>query len=267
MALKAILVHLDHTARCEHRLDLAIALARNHQAHLCGYYATDNLWYTHAAATEEFTAASMHSLLRHKAAQAGIAADWIDGSAVEPVTMPVIDKLTQHACYADLVIVGQLDTGSGGQGLSSDFPERIAMTSGRPVLVIPRRGEFSSLGDRVMVAWRGGRASSRALHDAIPILRKAQHVNLMMVNPSDSFQSEAENLCAYLAWNSIKATWNRIADAELSTGNILLNQACDLGIDLLVVGLLSISHRGKAVPGPVGRHLLDFMTIPILMSG
>jgi nucleotide-binding universal stress UspA family protein len=267
MALKAILVHLDHTARCEHRLDLAIALARNHQAHLSGYYATDNFSHTHATATEEFTAASMRLLFRQKAALADIAADWIEGSTVEPVTMPVVDKLTLHAYYADLVIVGQLDTGSGSQGLSSDFPERIAMASGRPVLVIPRRGEFSSLGDRVMVAWRGGRASSRALHDAIPILRKAQHVNLMMVNPSDSFQSEAESLCAYLAWNSINASWNRIADEELSIGNILLNQACDLGTDLLVVGLLSISRRGKTTPGPVGRHLLDFMTIPILMSG
>lgn len=267
MALKAILVHLDHTARCEHRLDLAIALAGKHQAHLSGFYATDYPSYTHAAATKEFTAASMQALFRQKTAQAGIAAGWIEGRTLEPVTMPVVDKLILHTYYADLVIVGQMDTGSGGQNLSSDFPERIAMASGRPVLVIPKRGEFSSLGDRVMVAWRGGRASSRALHDAIPILRKAQHVNLMMVNPTDSFQSEAENLCAYLSWNSINATWNRIADEELSTGNILLNQACDLGTDLLVVGLLSIIRRGKAVPGPVGRHLLDFMTIPILMSG
>jgi nucleotide-binding universal stress UspA family protein len=267
MALKTILVHLDNTARCEHRLDLAIDLARKHQAHLSGYYANDNPLHALRSNAEGFTAARMQPLFQQKTAQAGITADWLDGNILDPVTTPVVDKLILQAYFADLLIVGQPDTVSGGQGQPTDLPERVAMASGRPVLVIPRRGEFSSLGDRVMVAWRGGRASARALHDAIPLLLKAQHVNLMMVNPLDSFQSEAEKLVAYLAWNSITATWNRIADEELSTGNILLNQACDLGIDLLVVGLLSINRRGKASPGPVGRYLLDFMTIPILMSG
>jgi nucleotide-binding universal stress UspA family protein len=67
--------------------------------------------------------------------------------------------------------------------------------------------------------------------------------------------------------NEIAATCRRVVAADLSAGNILLNQACDLGADLLVVGLFSRSRQGKVSLGPVGRHLLDSMTVPLLISG
>ncbi len=267
MSLKTILVHLDHTVRSTQRLDLAIALASKHQAHLSGFFVTGNPEYNISATAGEFSAVKMQALFQQKTAQAGISADWIDGSKTDPLTIPNVDKLILHTYYADLVVVGQLETGSGSLGLPADFPERIAMFSGRPVLVIPRRGEFSSLGERVMVTWHGGRLSSRALHDAIPVLCKAQHVDLVMVNPAGTFLIEAENLRSYLAHNAIVATWNRVVAEELSTGNVLLNQACDLGADLLVLGIFSHSRTGRIRLGPVGRHLLDFMTVPVLISG
>jgi nucleotide-binding universal stress UspA family protein len=267
MALKAILVHLDHTARCELRLDLAVALAVQHQAQLNGYYSSGKPEYNLPAAGEGFTADSMQALFRQKTAQAGLAADWIDSSEADQLTLPLVDRLILHAFYADLVIVGQLDPGSGSRGFPADFPEQVALSAARPVLVIPRRGDFHSLGERVMIAWRGGRASSRALHDAIPLLQQARHVSLVLVNPLYSNETETRNLCNYLIRNDIPATCRRVVAEGLSAGDVLLNQACDLGSDLLVVGILPRTRRGKISLGPVGRYLLDFMTIPLLISG
>lgn len=263
MALKVILVHLDHTARCELRLDLAIALAGRHQAHLNGYYASANPGHTLPAGG--FSALEMQGLFRQKTALAGISAAWIDSAEADPLTLPLVDRLILHSYYADLVIVGQLEAGS--RGLPADFPERVALFAGRPVLVIPRLGEFTSLGERIMVAWRGGRASSRALYDAIPLLHMARYVSLVLVNPLDSSETETRNLSDYMIRNEIAATCRRVVAADLSAGNILLNQACDLGADLMVVGLFSRSRQGKVSLGPVGRHLLDSMTVPLLISG
>jgi nucleotide-binding universal stress UspA family protein len=265
MALKAILVHLDHSARSEQRLDLAIALAARHQAHLSGFYASSNPGHTLSASG--ITAPEMLEQFRQKTAQAGVLADWIDSVAVDPITLPLVDRLILHSYYADLVIVGQPDPSIGSRGLSADFPERIALLAGRPVLVIPRLGEFTNVGERIMVAWRGGRASSRALYDSVPLLRKAHQVSLVLVNPLDMSETEARYLSAYMIRNDIAATCRRVIATDLSAGNILLNQACDLGVDLLVMGLFSVNRRGKVVVGPAGRHLLDAMTVPLLISG
>jgi nucleotide-binding universal stress UspA family protein len=265
MSLKSILVHLDHSVRSEQRLDLAISLALRHQAHLSGYYSSSKP--LHSLSAGGFTAAEMSELFRQKTDAAGLSTEWIDSAEVDPLGLPPVQKLILHSYYADLVIVGQLESGKGDNGLPSDFPERVALLAGRPVLVIPRNGKFSGIGERVMVAWRGGRASSRALYDSIPLLRKAKQVDLVLVNPLDMSDTEARNLSSYMIRNTIAASCRRVIATDLSAGNILLNQACDLGADLLVIGLFSVNRRAKVVVGPAGRHLLDAMTIPLLISG
>lgn len=265
MSLKAILVHLDNSPRCHQRLELAIDLSARHNAHLSGYFASSTSGYR--LADESLNDPGLRDLFRQRTSEAGVKAEWIDSAKVDPVTLSLVDKLILHSYYADLVIVGQFEGGRVNRGLPADFPERIALSSGRPILVIPRFGEFTKVGERVMVAWRGGRASSRALLDAVPLLRMADHVSLVLVNPLDTSETEMRNLSAYMIRNEIAATCRRVVAENLSVGNILLNQTCDLGADLLVVGLLSKGGRSKISLGPVGRYLLDSMTIPLLISG
>lgn len=265
MSLKAILVHLDHSARSEQRLELAITLANRHQAHLTGYYSSAKP--LRILSQGGFTADDMQEIFRCKTSEADIQAEWIDSAEVDPLGLTLVEKLILHSYYADLIIVGQLERDKGEAGLPNDFPERLALLAGRPVLVIPRSGVFTCVGTNVMVAWRGGRASSRALYDSIPLLRQATKVNLVLVNPLDMSDTEARNLSSYMIRNQIAATCRRVIATDLSAGNVLLNQACDLGADLLVIGVLSVNRRGKIVVGPAGRHLLDSMTIPLLISG
>ncbi len=265
MFLKEILVHLDHTPRCQARLDVAISLAQKHRAHLTGLFATSHPYFAARRTDSQPALAEAESLFRQKAAQAEVAADWLNPDP-EEVMAGVADRVILHAYYADLVILGQADPGSGGLSVPFDLPERVALGAGRPVLVVPHSGEFKSVGERVMVAWRGGRASSRALNDAIPFLVQAQQIHLMMVNPLEHFEQEARNLCTYLARHGIKATSDRLSANEVRAGDILLNQACDLGIDLMVLGVFSHRRLGKKDLGPVGRHFLEHMTIPVLMS-
>jgi nucleotide-binding universal stress UspA family protein len=47
---------------------------------------------------------------------------------------------------------------------------------------------------------------------------------------------------------------------------MLLNRCADEGIDLLVMGAFAQSRRGQQTLGDVGRYLLEFMTVPVLMS-
>ncbi len=263
MPLKAILVHLDDTSRCQTRLEIAVSLARKFQAHLTGFYATSGPFFAPDRVNAETPPAATEALFREKTA--GLAADWLFAGA-DNTAGGATERTIRRAFYADLVIAGQADPGSGRRGVPLDFPERLALGAGRPVLIIPNAGEFGTIGEHVMVAWRGGRASSRALNDAIPFLQGARQVKISMVNPRENYEKEAEDLVAYLAHHGIRASSDRISADDISAGDVLLNQACDLGIDLIVLGLQARRRLGSIGTGPVAHHFFEYMTIPVLMS-
>lgn len=263
--MKEILVHLDNTDRCQTRLNVAVSLSITHQAHLTGFYATPPPYYAVNWVDPPPEIAEMEKRFREQTSSAGIAADWICTDELG-LTSSVSDRMALQAHYADLVIVGQADPLGGSQRKYNDLAERMALGTGRPVLVIPRFGDFETVGQRVMLAWRGGKASARALNDAIHFLEEAQQVNLLMVNPGDHFEAHADSLCAYMGHHDVVATVDRLSVVDVHAGSVLLNQACDLGVDMVVLGVVAHRRLGKSGLGSVGKHFLEHMTIPVLMS-
>jgi nucleotide-binding universal stress UspA family protein len=262
MALKEILVHLDHTPGCHARLDVAISLAHKHQAHLTGLYATESTYhspYRPNAGPEVKT----ETLFHERAARAGVAAVWLSGTAEESL-VEVSERVILQAYYADLVVVGQTEISSG----HPFNPEQVALGSGRPVLIVPNKGEFKTVGERIMVAWRRGKASSRAVNDALPLLKLARQVNVVRVNPQGGdFENDVVNLQTYLERHGIHSLADKLRSDDIRVGDLLLNQACDLGADLVVMGIFPSGRIGTAGSGPVARYFLEHMTIPVLMSG
>ncbi|MCF6178217.1 MAG: universal stress protein [Geopsychrobacter sp.] len=265
MPIKEILVHLDNSDRCQTRLEVAISLGLKHQAHLTGLYATPPPYYAVNWVDPPPAVVAMEARFSEMTSAAGLAADLICTDAPGLIAS-VNERVILQAYYADLVIVGQTDPSAGSLRNPDDLPEQLALSAGRPVLVIPRFGEFKTVGQRILLAWRGGRASSRALNDAIPFLEQAKQVTLSMVNPDEQFETQAKKLCTYLARHGTKAAIDKLSAENIRVGDVLLNQTCDLGIDLVVLGVFAQRRLGKTRLGPVGKHFLEYMTIPVLMS-
>jgi len=271
MALKDILLHIDNSPGCSHRLDLAISLAHTHGAHLKGLYVLSHSYYAprHGMVATE-AARKAEELFCERTAQAGVSAEWLlaDWSVIG---VSVTEIVNLYAYYSDLVIVGQPDHSSPDQSTPVDLPERLGLGAGRPLLVVPYTGHFSSIGDRVMIAWKSGREAVRAGNDALPILEKAGLVSVVTIStPGSPDNSDADNalsICAHLARHAVNATHEQIyASASMSVGDMLLNYACEQNMDMLVMGAYAQSRRGVFMLSPVARHLLNFMTVPILMS-
>ena len=55
------------------------------------------------------------------------------------------------------------------------------MHSGTATLVVPVAGRFARIGENVWVAWNATRESARALHDAMPLLRRANDLGVDLV--------------------------------------------------------------------------------------
>jgi nucleotide-binding universal stress UspA family protein len=181
--------------------------------------------------------------------------------------------INHHAHYTDLVIVGQASpdvSGKDARDVPADLPERLVLGAGRPVLIVPYAGTFSKVGDRVLVAWKAGRESTRAVNDALPFLKQAQRVDVFAINSSETYEDDGKslcyNICDHLERHGVKASPERMVVSNTPVGDALLNRSCEESFDLLVMGAYAHTPQGKMALGSVAAHLLKQMTVPVLMS-
>lgn len=271
MAIKDILLHLDNSPSCQARIDLAIQIAKSHGAHIKGLFILSHSYYAprHTTADAE-EARTMEALFTARATAAGVSAEWlyVDWSVVG---VRMTEIITLFTYYTDLVIIGQPSEAANSAGVPFDLPERLGLAGGKPLLIVPYAGNFSDSISRIMVAWKAGRESSRTLYDALPFLEKAEHLSIVTVANPGQQEYGAENdmqyLAAYLSRHQISAAHEQIlAPASLAVGDALLNHACEQKMDLLVMGGFAASRRGAFMLGPVARHLMNHMTVPVLLS-
>lgn len=178
-----------------------------------------------------------------------------------------VDAMTLHARYADLVVVGQTDP-SGNLQVAADFPERLVLAAGRPVLILPYVGRFATIGKRILIAWKPSREATRAVTDAIPFLQRADNVHVMAMNPKAGEYGTVPgaDIGLYLARHGVRVEVKMDYGAEVDVGNELLSRAADLGADLIVMGGYGHSRLKELVLGGATRTILESMTVPVLMS-
>lgn len=282
MPYKDILVHLDATEPCLRRLDLAVALAQRHGAHLTGLYVLDLVpWIAAIAHTypgqveylESYAKMRKEALERAARVEARfrehLRRDDLQGEWRFIESLPA-ETVALHARYADLAIVGQINPEERPDGNAARIPEEVLFASGRPVLVVPYAGHFKSAGENVLVAWKATPEAARALNDALPILERAKKVTVLTVNPERGVDQEtgipAADIAHHLACHGVTVEAAITVADDISAGDVLLNWAADGGADLLVMGGYGHSRVKELVLGGATRQILQQMTVPVLMA-
>lgn len=268
MNLKDILVHIDDRATCDERMQVAIQLAQTQKAHLTGIYVINQMYFAHHRKDYVARAEKARQAFAKKAEAAGIPCDWIQVDC-QTSRLDLINAINIHAHYHDLLVLSQTDTSADNQGIPENLPEKAVLGSGRPVLIVPYAGQYRQEYRKILLAWRGGPESCRALHDAMPVLRRAKQVRVVTVHGpggDEAYQSHDADICHHMARYDLPLTCEKRVSGDLSIGDLLLNLCTDHGVDLLVMGATSQARRGQQTLGETGRHLLQCMTLPVLMS-
>jgi nucleotide-binding universal stress UspA family protein len=138
------------------------------------------------------------------------------------------------------------------------------------VLIVPYAGHFADVGTRSMVAWNGAREASRAVSDALPMLKRSENVNVVSFEsgkitlPAD--EVARKDMARYLERHGVKAKVSRTVLGELSAGDAILSRVTDLAADSIVMGAYGHSRVRERILGGATRIVLDHMTVPVLMS-
>ncbi|MGM0585117.1 MAG: universal stress protein [Pseudomonadota bacterium] len=287
MTLKEIAVHQGSDARAPDRLEVAIALAKDHGARLSGVFSEDD----RRASPHGDGAAGARGAFEAALDSAGVPHEWRE------VETDARTAVSAAARFADLTVVGQPDPEQ--DTLSPDFPADVTLTAGGPVLAVPCAGRFERVGQRVMIAWNGSREAARAVRDALPLLVRAEEVVVHSILPKSGAAAGAAELETWLGRHDVRARFSQVVpgdEADAVSGSLsavggfgfqqrgpltadrhaamprpdvgpaLLSSLAESGADLLVMGVYGHSRLRELLFGGVTREVLRSMTTPVLMS-
>jgi len=272
--LRDLLVHLDGRPAGRGRLEAALGLAAAFEAHLTALCLVgepavplvelppDALYRGQLEAEADRVLVDAAA----RAARAGVAAE------TRRETGPadrLPERLVRHARHADLAILGQPEP-DDPSGAGMRLVEAALLGSGRPLLVVPWIGAAGMPPRRVLAAWDGSAPAARALGDALPLLRRAERVALVVVDPERLGGRVGErpgaDMAAHLARHGARVEVQAVPSGGLATADVLLDFAADTGADLLVMGGYGHSRLRELAFGGTTRDVLARMTVPVLLA-
>ncbi len=181
-------------------------------------------------------------------------------------SLPLITNAVIENCRnADLVVISATSP-DAEEGVEQDFAERFVLAAGRPVLVLPFKGETTLNFDSMMVAWDDSREAARATFDALPFLQKSKKTRLVTVDVLVGGALPAGSIAETLDRHNVKTEITNVSSDGLSTGDTLLRAAKDYGADLIVLGAYGHSRFSEMIFGGATRHILKNLDRPVLMS-
>ena len=275
MTIRSMLVHVDDTPACRHRLRAATEVARRLDADLAGMYfppATPPVDFANLTPPEIALRPSQGELRDRveEALREMVERAHVRGGEMRTLEGDPVERAIAEMRCADLSVLSQGDANGAAGSFERRLAEQAVLANGAPVVFVPHAPATSSVGERIVVAWDGGREAGRAVRDALPLLASAKRVAVLSFSSrarlGDALSSSQARLAAYLRLHGVQAGLREMECAANEVGELLLSQLADLDADLLVMGAYGHARVREIVLGGVTRTILDSMTVPVLMS-
>ena len=277
MGLKDIVVYVDSTEAAKARMGFAVALAKEHGAHLIGIaFAPTALLPLYGAdvgfadmsevmASVKTQGANALKAFEARAAAAGVS---VEAELMQGMSEEFPHDFARTARQADLAILGQPRDGDPLIGQYA-LVERCLFASGRPVVIVPASTGKPSLMGTIVAAWDGSAEAARAINDALIFLKSASRVVLVVGvigGQEDEQAPQTDDMMAHMKRHGITAETMLIKVGEGDVGRSLLQTAKDLGADLMVMGAFHHSRWREFILGGVTLTVLEEATMPLFMA-
>lgn len=145
----------------------------------------------------------------------------------------------------------------------------LVLRAGLPCLVVPRGEHDPTRLDCIALAWNGAPEAVRAIHSAVPLLKRAGRVLLLCGHRRDALSEigwrPPFDVQQYLGRHGINVVSLELTADDAAAGEALLDAAASNRADLLVMGAYGRNRFSEWVFGGATRHVLAQSTIPVLM--
>jgi nucleotide-binding universal stress UspA family protein len=269
MTYKTLMVELSVGESNKQRLEIAASLAHSLNAAVIGIAGCQPMamaygdgYYSGEAVQDDRDELDVEIKAAEAEFRCAFSETAYGGSSTSPgwhaavVFETIAQYVSRRASGADLIITGHSVNTSPRSTRSADIGDLI-MEAGRPVLVLPPGATTLSL-QRVLIAWKDSREARRAIVDALPLLKRAEHVVLAQFVKRADIDLETERMSHVGRWleqHDVHAelmTFPSVGEDPTSLYNLIEEQH----VGLVVAGAYGHSRFQEWVLGGVTRDLL-----------
>ncbi len=278
MAYKSLLTVLTDTKIADAPLRQIISLAEAQDAHaeaLClgvdrtqtgYYYAGANAMVLQETLTRAHSeAAEILELANNALGNSGVRWSAEDGVAQ-------IADLGRHvahrARFADLVILPRpYGTNRGSE--VEPVVEATLFEGHAPVLVVPDEHTPQGPPKSIMVAWNEGVESLMAVRRAMPFLKAADQVHIVIIDPPTHGPERSDPgglLSQMLSRHGVRCEIDVLSKTMTRVSDVLNRHAVDTSADMIVMGAYGHSRFREAILGGATRNMLEQAAVPVFMA-
>lgn len=186
----------------------------------------------------------------------GLTSEWRAADDSGPTAIGIIGR-----AY-DLIVMPQ-------PGALPKMPESVFETalfdSGRPVLVVPPR--FSGMvGKKILFAWNGSTESARAISLAMPVMSRAESIDVLSVDGAMVPGPSSAEIADSLRSHGLNVTSQHVKPGTRSAGQTIVDTAIAGGCDLIVKGAYTQSRLRQMIFGGATRHIIMEADIPVILA-
>jgi nucleotide-binding universal stress UspA family protein len=278
MAYKNILVHLKTNEEWSPHIDYGFGIASHFAARIVGMAIFDDIAFLRKyarfgrermvqravedqVADNEKVSAALKTRFAAAARERGLFHDFVAAEGQLLRTLPWAARL--H----DLTILEQPDPEKDEEG--HEAAEETALSSGRPLIIVPQSSSLVPMPEVLLLAWNGSREAAAALQGALPFLATARRVTVLVGRRGD--QSLPTTLPQLNIEASIRAhvkevSIERVSSSNDTIGPEILARADRVGAELIIMGAYGRPRLSELLLGGATRHVFRNARRPVLMN-
>lgn len=180
----------------------------------------------------------------------------------------IYNAVAQETRYADVVILPK-PYGPDGSDAAVAVTEAALFGGKVPVLVLGSAAKWQGRHRRIVLAWNESPEALRATRAAFPLLKNADLVDVVVVDPRASGPERSDPggaLSEMLVRHGIKAQVSVVAKTLPRVSDLILRQARESGADLIVMGAYGHSRLRESILGGATRAMLEQADVPVFMA-
>lgn len=187
----------------------------------------------------------------------GLAAGWSEVQGEEAEVVGTYGRLF------DLIVMGRTKASPSSRWRQTC--ESALFESGRPLLLAPSVIP-ASVGSAIVIAWNGSTESARTIAMAMPLLLAANRIEVLEVEGETAFGPSGEQIAEHLGHHGLSVSSRTLKPDGRLAGEVILDEAGDIGADLVLKGAFTRSRLRQEVFGGTTQHILDYARVPVLLA-
>ncbi|MEY8839182.1 universal stress protein [Cribrihabitans sp. XS_ASV171] len=176
--------------------------------------------------------------------------------------------VAHRARFSDLVILPR-PYGKDRGAEAEPIVEAALFEGHAPVLVVPDEGSPIRKPKTVLVAWNESVEAMRAIRLALPVLKSADCVRIVVIDPPQHGPDRSDPgglLSQMLSRHGVRCEIDVLSKTLSRISDILNRHATDTEAEMLVMGAYGHSRFREAILGGATRNMLEQATVPVFMA-